>query len=108
LPTQEGFTSLKQYCLTQGDTPWNLSSLSDQVADKFYEQVIDTDFNSAYTLKLFPYDPADMHKKSLLGKPAKIIFSPNSVMKTQVNHIVPIIADPQYDKALPSKVDYER
>jgi hypothetical protein len=32
--------SLKRYCLTQGDTPWNLSSFSDQVADRFYQQVI--------------------------------------------------------------------
>jgi hypothetical protein len=96
LPTKDEFTSIKQYCLTQGDTPLNLSSFSDQVADKFYKQVIDTDFNSANTLKLFPSDPADMHKKSLLGKPAKLIFNLNSVMKTQVNHIVPINTDPPF------------
>jgi hypothetical protein len=41
LPTIEEINSLKQYCLTQGDNPWNLSSFSDQVADKFYQQVID-------------------------------------------------------------------
>jgi hypothetical protein len=35
LPTTEEINSLKQYCLTQGDTPWNLSSFSDQVADNF-------------------------------------------------------------------------
>jgi hypothetical protein len=29
--------------LTQGDTPWNPSSFSDQVADKFYQQVIDNE-----------------------------------------------------------------
>jgi hypothetical protein len=40
LPTTEKFGSLKQYCLTQGDTPWNTSSFSDQVADKFYQQSI--------------------------------------------------------------------
>jgi hypothetical protein len=94
LPTQEEFTSLKQYYLTQGDTPWNSSSFSHQVADKYDKQVIDTDFNNANTLTLFPYDPADMHKQSLLGKPAKLIFIPNSVMKTQVNHLVPMNADP--------------
>jgi hypothetical protein len=27
--------------LTQGDTPWNPSSFSDKVADKFHQQVID-------------------------------------------------------------------
>jgi hypothetical protein len=35
LPTTEEINSPKQYCLTQGDTPWNPSSFSDQVADKF-------------------------------------------------------------------------
>jgi hypothetical protein len=29
--------------LTQGDTPWNPSSFFDQVADKFYQQVIDNE-----------------------------------------------------------------
>jgi hypothetical protein len=43
LPTTEEINSLKQYCLTQGDTPWNLSSFSDQVADKFHQQVIDNE-----------------------------------------------------------------
>ena len=38
--TSEEVESLKQYCLTQGETPWNPSSFSDQVADKFYQQVI--------------------------------------------------------------------
>jgi hypothetical protein len=43
LPTTEEINSLKQYCLTQGDTPWNPSLFSDQVADKFYQQVIDNE-----------------------------------------------------------------
>jgi hypothetical protein len=36
LPTTEEINSLKQYCLKQVDTPWNPSSFSDQVANKFY------------------------------------------------------------------------
>jgi hypothetical protein len=36
LPTAEDIASLKQYCLAQGDTPWNPSAFSDQMADKFY------------------------------------------------------------------------
>jgi hypothetical protein len=36
LPTTEDINSRKQYCLTQFDTPWNRSSFSDQVADKFH------------------------------------------------------------------------
>jgi hypothetical protein len=43
LPTIEEVNSLKQYCLTQGDIPWNPSSFSDQVADKFYQQVMDNE-----------------------------------------------------------------
>jgi hypothetical protein len=35
LPTAEDMSSLKQYCLTHCDTLWNLSSFSDQMADKF-------------------------------------------------------------------------
>jgi hypothetical protein len=37
LPTVEVLSSLKQYCLTYGDTPWNPSSFSDHLADKFYQ-----------------------------------------------------------------------
>jgi hypothetical protein len=43
LPTTEEINSHKQYCLTQGDAPWNPSSFSDQAADKFYQQVIDNE-----------------------------------------------------------------
>jgi hypothetical protein len=43
LPTIEEINSLKQYCLTHGDTPWNPSSFSDQVAEKFYQQAFDDD-----------------------------------------------------------------
>jgi hypothetical protein len=43
LPTTEEFNSLKQYCFTQGDTPLNPSSFSDQVADKFHQQLIDNE-----------------------------------------------------------------
>jgi hypothetical protein len=37
LPTTEEVNSLKRYCLTQSDTPWNRSSYSDQVTDTFYQ-----------------------------------------------------------------------
>jgi hypothetical protein len=43
LSTTEEISSLQQNYLTQGDTPWNPSSFSDQVADKFYQQVIDNE-----------------------------------------------------------------
>jgi hypothetical protein len=41
--TREEIKSIKQYCLTQDDTPWNSSSFPDQVADKCYQQVIDNE-----------------------------------------------------------------
>jgi hypothetical protein len=43
LHTTQEVNSLQQYFLAQGDTPWNPSSFSDQVADKFHQQVIDNE-----------------------------------------------------------------
>jgi hypothetical protein len=51
LPTTEEINSLKQYCLTQGDTPWNPSSFSDQVADKSYQQIIDNEQKNCLNTK---------------------------------------------------------
>jgi hypothetical protein len=51
LPNTEEINSRKQYCLTQGNTPWNPSSFSDQVADKFYQQVIDNEQNNSLNTK---------------------------------------------------------
>jgi hypothetical protein len=51
LQTTEQINSLKQYCLTQGDTPWNASSFSDQVADKFYQQLIDNEQKNSLNTK---------------------------------------------------------
>jgi hypothetical protein len=43
LSITEEFSSLKQYCLTKGDNPWNRSTFSDQVSDSFYQQVIENE-----------------------------------------------------------------
>jgi hypothetical protein len=40
LPTTDEITTLKQYFLIKGDAPWNLSSSSDQVADKFINKSV--------------------------------------------------------------------
>jgi hypothetical protein len=79
LPTIEEINSLKQYCLTQGDTLWNPSSFSDQVADKLYQQIMDneqknilnakSDYSSDIQVdlveqdipKLSFFDPSDAH-----------------------------------------------
>jgi hypothetical protein len=51
LPTTELVNSLKQYCLKEGDNPWNLSSFSDQVADKFHQQVNDNEQKNSLNTK---------------------------------------------------------
>jgi hypothetical protein len=51
LSTTEEIKSLKQYCLTQGDTPWNPSSFSDQVAEKVCQQVIDNEQKNSLIIK---------------------------------------------------------
>ena len=43
LPTSDKCEPLKRYSLTQGDIPWNPSAFSDQVADKFYQQVLNNE-----------------------------------------------------------------
>jgi hypothetical protein len=46
LPTTEEITPLMQYCLTQVDAPMH-PSFSDEAANNFYQQVIDTEnYNS--------------------------------------------------------------
>jgi hypothetical protein len=85
LPTTEVISSLKQYCLTQGDTPWNPSSLSDQVADKLYQQIIDNERKNSLNTKsddssdikvdlveqdipkLSYFDPSDAHDTNFKG-----------------------------------------
>jgi hypothetical protein len=83
LTTTEEINSLKQYCLTQGDTPWKPSSFSDQVADIFYQQVIDNEQKNSLNTKsdnssdikidlveqeiskLSYFDPSDAHDTNI-------------------------------------------
>jgi hypothetical protein len=51
LTTIEEINSLKQYYLTQGDTPWNPSSFSNQDADKFYQQILDNEQKNSLNTK---------------------------------------------------------
>jgi hypothetical protein len=127
LPTAEEIASFKQYCLTQGDVPWNLSSFSDQMADKFYQQVIETENSNiclGFTSKDPPvtvvdkvsqhnhqkmpfYDPADLQMNNVNGEPAHIVFHADSVQKTNVEESVLLNIDPHFSQALHSKIDYE-
>jgi hypothetical protein len=114
LPTIEDMSSLQQYCLTHGDTPWNPSSFSDQMADKFYQQVIDTEnYNTcldptARSQLLSFYDPSDSQIDDIPGQPAYLVFHADTVQKTNIDNSILVNADPHYSKALPSKIDYER
>ena len=85
LPTTEEITSLEQYFLSQGDAPWSPSSFSDQVTDKFYQQVIDTEnYNATLNDTMQPTDdaidkvtqkmsffyPSDSFQRAPKGKPS--------------------------------------
>jgi hypothetical protein len=93
LPTTEEVNSLKKYCLIQVDSSWNLSSFSDQVAGKFYQQVIDneqknslnpkSDYSSDIDFdlveqdipKLSYFDPSDAHDTNVKGSLANLLLS---------------------------------
>ena len=106
LPTHEELASLKQYCLTQGDTPWKPSSFSEQVADKYYQQIHDNEEkNSLNTTsdvssnikiesirqvipKLSYFDPYDTHQESGKGKLANLVLHTDTGNMTEINDIV--------------------
>jgi hypothetical protein len=109
LPTKEDIMSLQQYCLTQGDAPWNPSAFTDKVADVFYKQVIDMESYNANSVKLFPNDPYDTYEnRGVVGKPANLTFCPKMTMKFQDAQTLSTNTVPHFSKALPSNIDYER
>jgi hypothetical protein len=67
--TTQEVNSLQQYFLAQGDTPWNPSSFSDQVADKFHQQVIDNEQqNNLNTKSSYSSDiKVDLENKEFLS-----------------------------------------
>jgi hypothetical protein len=98
LPTTEEINSLKSYCLTPSDTPWNPSSFSDQVADKSYQQFIDNEQKNSLNTKsdnssdikvdlvehdiskLSYFDPSDAHDTNVKGKYASLVFHLDTVV----------------------------
>ena len=54
------------------------------------------------------FDPSDSFKSTLKGKPACLLFNIDTIKQAMVNHIAPVRTDPNYTKALPSKIDYEK
>jgi hypothetical protein len=93
LPTTEEINSLKQYCLIQGDTPWNPSSFSDQVADKFYHTKSDHSSDIKVDLveqdipKLSYVDPSDAHDTNVNGNHANLVFHLDTVVMKNTNDL---------------------
>jgi hypothetical protein len=104
-PTTEEVNSLKQYCLTQGDTPWSPSIFSDQVGDKFYQQAIDNEPKNSLNIKsenssdikvdlfeqdipkLLYFDPSDVHDTNVKGKYANLVIHLDTVVMKNANDI---------------------
>jgi hypothetical protein len=126
LPTTEEINLIKQYCLTQGDTPWNPSSFSDHIADKFYQQVIDNEQKNSLNTKsdhssdikvdlveqdipkLSYFDLSDAHDTNVKGNHANLVFPLYTIVMKNVNDINQLNKDSLYSKALPAKIDYEK
>jgi hypothetical protein len=112
--------------LTQGDTPWNPSSFSDQVADKFYQQVIDNEQKNSLNTKsdhssdikvdlvqqdipkLSYFDPSDAHDTNVKVEYANLVFHFDSLVMENANDLDQLNNDYLYIKALPAKIDYEK
>jgi hypothetical protein len=91
--------------LTQGDTPWNPSSFSDQVEDKFYQQVIDNEQSNSLNTdsdhssgikvdlveqdipKLSYFDPSDAHDTNVKGKYTNLVFHLDTVVMKNANDL---------------------
>jgi hypothetical protein len=126
LPTTEEINSLKQYFLTQGDTPWNPSSFLDQVSDKFYQQVIDNEQKNSLNTKsdhssdnkvdlvekdipkLSYFDPSDAHDTNVKGKYANLVFHLDTIVIKDANDLSQLNKDSFYIKVLTAKIDYEK
>jgi hypothetical protein len=126
LPTTEEINSLKQYCLTKDDTPWNPSSFSDQVADKFCQQVIDkeqknslntkSDYSSDIKVdlveqdipKLSYFDPSDDHDIHVKGNHANLLFHLDTLVMKNTHDMNQLNKDSFYSKVLTTKIDYEK
>jgi hypothetical protein len=118
LPTTEEINSLKQYCLTQGDIPWNLSSFSDHVAGKSYQLVIDNEQKNSLNTKsdhssdikvdlveqdihkLSYFDPSAAHDTNVKGKYANLVFHLDTDVMKDANDLKQLNKDSFYSKAL--------
>jgi hypothetical protein len=92
--------------------PWNPSSFSHQVADTFYQQVIDAEnhntMNEVTIPKLIFFDPSDLRETHPKGKPAHLIFHADTIKDFMINSKASTSTGPHYSKTLPSKIEYEK
>jgi hypothetical protein len=91
--------------LTQGDPPWNPSSFSDQVADNFYQQIIDNEQKNTLNTKsyyssdikvdlveqdipkLSYFDPSDAHDMNVKVKYANLLFHLDTIVMKNTNEV---------------------
>jgi hypothetical protein len=70
------------------------------MADKFYQQVIDTESYNTYldpntrSQTLSFHDPSDSQIDDIIGKPAYLIFHADTVQKTNIDNSILVNADP--------------
>jgi hypothetical protein len=90
--------------LTQGDTPWSPSSFSDQVADKFYQYIIEGEnYNARNEVthpKLTFFDISDLRETHLKGKTVHLIFHADSIKECTINSKVLTSTDLHNSNAL--------
>jgi hypothetical protein len=121
LSITEEVNSLKQNCLTQGDSPWNPSSFSDQVADKFYQHVINNEQNNSLHTKsdsssdnnidlfeqdipkLSYFDPSDAHEQTSKGNHTNLVFHLDTIVMKNAYDIYQLKKDSFYSKVFPAK-----
>jgi hypothetical protein len=114
--------------LTLDNTPWNPSSFSDQVADKFYQQVIVIDNEQKNSLntksdhssdikvdiveqdipQLSYFDPSDAHDTNVKGQHANLVFHLDTFVMNNTNVINQLNKDSFHRKDLAAKIEYEK
>ena len=66
------------------------------------------DTGNNVTTKMSFFDPSDSFKSTLKGHLACPLFKIETFKEAMVSYTAPVRTDPNYTKALPSKIDYEK
>ena len=54
------------------------------------------------------FDPSDVSELNLNGRFASPVFHVDSIQKADIEDLSPSCSEPQYSKAVPGKIDYEK